>query len=161
MVTNKEVIAVIIFFAIWVVILVPVFVISKKYDRKKTSKKSLNVPSDIKPASNRHKSLFMRVYIPSGMDPKSQKCAEAKLQICQSLYVSQGKITSIKEDENGKKVVTVKAGDVSFKIPHRLPGSVKVDDNVFCYYEKGLSGISRYVTSIPYHDPAEQKTKAN
>lgn len=141
------------FFVIWVVLLVVVWLVSNKITKKPTNKiekSSIKIPSDIKPATSAQKTLFMRTYIPEGMDKNSQKTAEYKLQICRNLYVARGKITNVKTNSDGKKVenITIKAGDLSFKISDNLRAPISVDDNVIIFYEKGMSGICHYLSTV-------------
>ena len=149
MVTNDVIISTIAFFGVWILILIPMYFIGNKLFKKAPKDDKAKAPSDIKPATNKHKALLMRCYTPEGMDPRSSRAAEAKLQICQNLFVSSGKITGIKEDDNkSSDAVTVKAGDISIKIPQKLKNPFETGDSVFVYYEKGLSGIPHYVTTI-------------
>lgn len=141
------------FFVIWVVLLVLVWFVTNKITKKpnaKIEKSSIKIPSNITPATNAQKTLFMRTFIPEGSDKNSQKAAEQKLQICQNLYVAKGKVTAVKTTSDGKRIenITIKTGDFSFKISDNLKVPVAVDDNVITFYEKGLSGICHYLSTV-------------
>ncbi len=150
MVTNDVIISTIAFFAVWILILIPMYFVGNKIFKKAPKNDNSKAPSDLKPATNKHKALLMRCYTPEGMDPRSSKAAETKLQICQNLFVSSGKITGVRDNSEDKNpnTVTVKADDISIKIPQKLKNPFETGDSVFVYYEKGLSGIPHYVTTI-------------
>lgn len=150
---DGTILKVIVFFLIWIIILgIIAYAINYFANKNKHKSSKIKVPAEIKPATSKYKTLFMRCYIPSGMDPNSQKAAETKLRICQNLYIANGKVSNIKTNSNGTTAITIKMEDISFVLPSKLRVPLKVDEKVIVFYEKGMSGIPHYITTIKHSE---------